>query len=344
MPTPVLNLSGAGLLGLVLGLSRGLWSVALLVIVSGCGGVPSAPTAPVEPRPSLPVLTAMTVILSQDSVPASQSIAATVRAVDELARPMTVGVIAWTSDDPSVASITTEGAVLARNAGTTTIRAQVGKVEAERRLTVTPIPPGPLPIVAVSVTPIAREIDVGSSQQLLATPRDFAGRALPDREIAWTSSDEAIAIVAADGVITARSVGTAIIEAISEGQRGTAEITVTAALDTSIVVAISAPEAGAEVGDSVTVIATVRSLQPLDSVVMTIAGRAYPMRLVLVGNNANALQPTWNVTADISTLVFGPIAIVVTATDNLGHRGLLVLALKRTPKVPGGNKAPPGSK
>lgn len=312
--------------------------------VSACGGA-SDPVAPpvVEPRPSLPVLTALTIILTADTAAASETIFARVEAVDEKARPMTVGLVAWTSDDPMIATVSSSGAVLARMPGTTRIRAQVGGVRAERAVLVTPAPPGPLPIASLTVSPVARDLDLGATEQLLAVPRDYAGNPLTGRDIIWTSSDTAIAVITADGVITARASGAAIVEASSEGQRGAAAITVRAPLDTSIQVQVSSPVAGAVIEDSVHVIATVRSLAPLDSVVLTISGRSYPMQVTLVGG-AGVQQPTWTVTADVSTLVFGPIALVVTATDNTGRRGVLVVPVIRNPRVPGGNKSPPGSK
>lgn len=326
--------------------SARMWLVACALLAGGvaCGGR-ADPVAPpvVEPRPSLPVLTAMTIILTADTAPASETIFARVEAVDERSRPMTVGLIAWTSDDPAIATVSSSGAVLARSPGTTKIRAQVGDVVAERVMRVTPPPPGPLPIATLTVSPFARDLDLGATEQLVAVPRDFAGNALANREITWTSSDTTIAVISMDGVVTARAAGAAIVEASSEGQRGATAITVRAPLDTSIQVQVSAPVAGAVLEDSVSVIATVRSLAPLDSVVLTISGRSFPMQVTLVGG-AGIQQPTWTVTADISTLVFGPIALVVTATDNTGRRGVQVVPVIRNPRVPGGNKNPPGSK
>ncbi len=307
------------------------------VLAVGCGG--SGTTAPPEPttqKPSLPVLTVMTVVLPQDTVPASQSVAARVDAFDEKSRPITVASIGWTSLNPEVATVSSDGLVLARAPGTTIIRAQVGDVIGERLITVTPPPPGPLPVVSVDVTPRAPDMDIGASLPLSAIPRDFAGRALADRAITWTSSNDSVALVSADGIVTALGVGTAIIEATTEGQRGASVITVRTPLNSNILVSVATPLAASVIGDTVRVLATVRSVLPVDSVVVTISGNSYPMRADTVVSVSGVKQVVWIVTADVALLPFGPIAVVVTATDARGERGVAVVPLLRNPQVSGG--------
>lgn len=233
--------------------------------------------------------------------------------------------------------------ILARVAGTTTITAVVGEVEAARTLTVTPPPLGPLPIVSLSLTPVTQSLNHGASLLFTATPRDFAGRALADRDVTWTSNNDSIAFVSADGTVTGIGVGIAIIEATSNGVRSAASINITPPLDASIVIAVAATRPGDEVGDTGRMLATVHSARPLASVVMTVAGREYPMRLDFA-QNAGEPQPVWLVAADLSTIVFGPIALVMNATDDTGRRGTLAVPVIRRPLVQGGNKAPPGSK
>ncbi len=258
---------------------------------------------------------------------------------------MTVGLVAWSSSDTTIATIATDGTVLARRPGATTIAAAVGQVTSRRPLTVLPPPPGPLPVVAVTVSPLTATLGVGASEQLTAVLRDFAGTVLTNRAVAWASSDDSVAVVSADGVVTARGQGVVVVEAISEGKRSGALITVKAAVDPNISVFIAAPLNGAIVADSVRIYVSVRSVLPLDSVIVVIAGRATPLRLVLTPNIAGTIEiPSWEANADISSAPYGTLAVVVTATDVLGRRGVAVSSVIRNPGLTPGSKSPPASK
>ncbi|MDZ7632724.1 MAG: Ig-like domain-containing protein [Gemmatimonadaceae bacterium] len=319
-------------------------AVTVLLVLTSCGGGsgPSGPSVPVTPVEALPVLTTLAVVLPEGSVPAGQTIEAAVAALDHRGRAMTVGLLTWLSSDPAVATVDSRGVVLAMSPGTATISATVGDVRGSRVITVTDPPPGPLPVASVRVAPFITTIDIGATQPLAATLQDFAGRELTDREVSWTTSDASIAVVSADGVVTARGAGTAIIEVESETRRAAASVTVLPTVDTSIVVLIPVPVPNEVIEDSLTVVASVRSLAPIDSVSATIAGRSFPMRFGQIPNSDKG--PAWSVIADLSTLAFGPHAVIVTGVDVLGRRGVLVVPFIRNPRVPGGNKSPPGSK
>lgn len=74
-------------------------------------------------------------------------------------------------------------------------------------------------------------IKVGDSKQVtaMADPADADDASAVNSAIAWTSSDNGIASVAADGTITAVAEGTATITATSGSFTGTVKVTVTAA-------------------------------------------------------------------------------------------------------------------
>src|SRR5213083_1386954 len=84
------------------------------------------------------------------------------------------------------------------------------------------------PVAAVAVSPAAPTVQVGQTAQLTATPQDASGNPLTGRVITWQSSNGAVASVNSSGLVTAVAVGSATITATSEGQSGTAAITVTA--------------------------------------------------------------------------------------------------------------------
>jgi uncharacterized protein YjdB len=82
-------------------------------------------------------------------------------------------------------------------------------------------------IASVSVTPSSLSLSAGQTGQLTATPRDTSGNPLTGRVVTWATNDGAVATVNGNGLVTAQGAGTATITATSEGQSGTAAITVT---------------------------------------------------------------------------------------------------------------------
>jgi hypothetical protein len=84
------------------------------------------------------------------------------------------------------------------------------------------------PVASVTVSPPTAGVAVGQTVPLMATPKDAAGNSLTGRVITWVSSNSGIASVNTTGLVTGVVVGSATITATSEGQSGTAAITVTA--------------------------------------------------------------------------------------------------------------------
>ena len=85
-----------------------------------------------------------------------------------------------------------------------------------------------LPVTSVAVTPVMASEPVGQTVSLTATPEDANGNALSGRVVTWVSSAAAVATVDGIGQVTGVTAGLALITATSEGQSGTALITVTA--------------------------------------------------------------------------------------------------------------------
>lgn len=84
------------------------------------------------------------------------------------------------------------------------------------------------PVASVVVTPVSASIQVGQTAQLTAVARDSAGAVLHGRAVSWSSSNTLLATVTSGGLVTGHTGGSATITATSEGQNGTAAITVTA--------------------------------------------------------------------------------------------------------------------
>lgn len=140
----------------------------------------------------------------------------------------------WSSSDESVATVDAAGNVTGEGEGEATITATVDGVSATATVTVT------VPVASVDVTPAESALSPGQTAQLTATPRAADGSAL-ERPVTWSSSDEAVATVDGDGLVTVQGVGTATITAMSGGVSGTAEITVT---DAVAIVVVTDPVLG----------------------------------------------------------------------------------------------------
>jgi hypothetical protein len=97
-------------------------------------------------------------------------------------------------------------------------------------------------VAAVAVTPKTASLLVGQLAPLAASARDAAGNAVADRVAAWSSSDSLVAAVTADGIVTGRVAGTAVVFAAIDGVRDSAAITVRAVPVASVDVAPAAVE------------------------------------------------------------------------------------------------------
>ncbi len=75
------------------------------------------------------------------------------------------------------------------------------------------------------ITPTSHSVIVGQQATLHATPRDASGDAL-DRPVVWTSENENLAKVSAEGVVTALKVGEVGIRAASGGRFALAVVTI----------------------------------------------------------------------------------------------------------------------
>lgn len=102
---------------------------------------------------------------------------------------------------------------------------------------ITEAPPAPVPVTGVSVSLDASELFPGQSAQATAVVEP-AGADNPN--VAWTSSDDAIATVDADGKVTAVAPGNASITATTEDGGFTASANLTVKADTVKALAVAA--------------------------------------------------------------------------------------------------------
>jgi trimeric autotransporter adhesin len=129
--------------------------------------------------------------------------------------------LSWRSLAPGVATVDASGLVTGVAPGTAEIEAT-----SEGKVGTTTVTVSAVPVRSVSVSPATADLFVTETVQLTATPRDANNEALPGRAVAWASVDPGVATVSTDGLVTAVAPGTTTITATSEGQTGTAQITV----------------------------------------------------------------------------------------------------------------------
>jgi uncharacterized protein YjdB len=141
-------------------------------------------------------------------------------------------VVSWSSSNTLVATVSSSGVVKAVASGTATITATSEGRSAGATITVTPSPVG-----SVTVQPLSTSLAVGQTTPLAATVKDANGTVVTDRLVTWSSNNTAVATVnGTTGVVTAVSVGSAMITATSEGRSGSAGVTVTAVPVASVAV------------------------------------------------------------------------------------------------------------
>lgn len=135
--------------------------------------------------------------------------------------------VKWSSSDESIATVNDDGVVTGITLGEAVISATTedGGFTASVNLEVIKMPIIDNPVQNVYVTPQKLTFEVGQTVVLRAklTPLNAT-----NQNLTWTSSDERIAIVDANGMVTALKTGVVEIEAVTEdgGHRSDATLTV----------------------------------------------------------------------------------------------------------------------
>src|SRR3970040_2071950 len=72
----------------------------------------------------------------------------------------------------------------------------------------------------VEVQPPGAGLILGATTQFTATPRTASGIPVPNRQVTWSSANQAIATVSASGLVTATGLGEVMITARVDGASG----------------------------------------------------------------------------------------------------------------------------
>lgn len=130
--------------------------------------------------------------------------------------------VVWSSSNPELAVVDRTGLVTALASGDVSVQAVIDGYGGGAHITVVRAP-----VATIAITPSVTALPVGTNQQLTTTLRDEFGHVLPGRLVTWTSSDPPLASLDGIGVVTAVGLGGSLtITAASDGQPGSAQVTV----------------------------------------------------------------------------------------------------------------------
>ena len=200
------------------------WLAGCLTALAACGGDGTSPPLPVA---------SVQVTPPSSTISPGQTAQLTATTLDAQQRTLTNRTVTWSSTNLGVATVSTTGLVTAVAVGgpVTIVATSEGQ---DGSATVTVVPP---PVATVSVSPATPTLTPGAVVQLTPTLRDASGATLTNRVVTWTTSNNALATVSGAGIVTAVAVGGPVtITATSEGQSGTAAVSIVAPIVTSVAV------------------------------------------------------------------------------------------------------------
>ncbi|MEP6834736.1 MAG: Ig-like domain-containing protein [Gemmatimonas sp.] len=283
-------------------------------------------TIVVDAPPPTPVAT-VAVSLTATTVVAGATSQATAVLKDASNNVLNGRTVVWSSTNPSVATVNAAGLVTTFTNGSTNITAtSEGKTDFET-LTVTAVPVATV-VVSLSATPVV----AGATSQAAAVLRDGSNNILTGRNVAWTSTNQGVATVDADGLVTTLSAGTTNITATSETKTGFATLTVTAAV---------APVATVTVSLTATTVLTGETSQA--SAVLKDASNNVLNGRPIAWSSSNPAVATVNASGLVTTLSSGTTNIIATSETKTGQATLTVnapvatvtVSLSATPVVAG---------
>ena len=278
-------------------------TLALGLLACGGGGDSSGPPVVVNPPTVRSV--AITPTVATIRVGETQSLSAVVDAVNGAGTGVT-----WSSESPTVVSVSSTGLVTAIAIGTGTIRATSAadtRVSATATITVQSAR-------NISLTPTTVSLGTGQTQALQATVQIDPG--LPTT-VTWRTSAATVATVSAAGVVAGVALGTATITAVSVGDttlRATATVNVV-----PIVRAVAVTPITASLFINLT--------QQLTATVTADAGAAQ----TVTWRSSNPAAATVSATGLVTAVGLGSTAITVLSTADTTRRATSTITVATRP-------------
>jgi uncharacterized protein YjdB len=173
----------------------------------------------------------------------------------------------------------------------------------------------PPPVASVLVSPPSSSISVGQTLQLSATPRDAQGGTLTNRTVSWSSTNTGVATVSSTGLVTAVTIGGPVtIVATSEGQDGSATVTVTPPPVATVSISPAPPP--------LTPFAAVQ----LSATMRDASGAVLTGRTVTWSSSNNAVATVSGSGVVMGVTVGGPVTITATSEGQTGTVTVSVVA------------------
>ena len=257
--------------------------------------------------PPAPVAS-VTVSPASGTVAVGATLQLTATPKDANGTPLVGRAVTWGSSNPSVATVSASGLVTGVTGGSATITATSEGQSGTAAITV----PTTVPVATVEVTPATASVDEGKTVPLTATPKDANGTPLTGRTVTWASSNPSVATVSAAGLVTGKVAGTATITATSEGQSGSAAITVVHVPVASVTVAPAT--ASVDEGKTVPLTAT-----PKDANGGTLTGRT------VTWASSNTSVATVSAAGLVTGKVAGTATITATSEGQSGSATITVV-------------------
>ncbi|MEO6778441.1 MAG: Ig-like domain-containing protein, partial [Gemmatimonadaceae bacterium] len=287
--------------------------VAFAAVTTGafaCGGAASDVSAPGSAA-------AVTIAItpSAAAVAIGSQVALQAQVQDASGQPVPGATIFWSSSDTSVATVSSAGVVTGRTVGSAQIAASSAGESAVRAIAVVQVP-----VASLAVLPSSVSLAPGASTPLQAVTYDAAGNTLPGRSVVWATSAPQVVSVAASGVITALTAGSASITATSEGKTASAAITVTVVPVASVTV--TPGSAALTVGQSAAL-----SAAATDANGNVLSGRS------VTWSSANSSVATVSGLGMVSATGAGSTTVTATSEGKSGIAQVVVTAPPVTPPV-----------
>ena len=235
--------------------------------------------------------------------------------------------VTWSSSNTAVATVNASGVVKGVKAGTVTITAAAKDGSGKKATKVITV--NPVFVTAISITG-SDNVPEKSSMTLTAniTPSNAS-----DKDVAWTSSNAAVATVSASGVVTGVKTGTATITATAKdgsGIKGTKVITVKPILITSITLSGAASVVE---GGSTTLSAAILPANATDKSVTWISSNAAVATVSASGvvTGVKAGTATITATAKDGSNITGTTTVTVTEKVTTGDTSVTTPVLPTLP-------------
>jgi uncharacterized protein YjdB len=275
-------------------------------------GQSGSSTLTVTSSPPVPVAS-VTVALAASSRNPGQTTQATATTRDANNNVLTGRSISWSTSNSSVATVSGSGLVTAVAAGTAQIAATSEGQTGSATLTVVSAPP--VPVASVSVALGASSLNSGQTTQATATTRDANNNVLTGRVISWSSSNTGVATVSGSGLVTAVAAGTAQITATSEGQSGSATLTVASPPVPVASVSVALASSSINTGQTTQATATTR-----DANNNVLTGR------VITWSSSNTGVATVSTSGLVRAIAVGTVQIIASCESQNGNSTLTTTA------------------